>query len=318
MYNDQNYNSNRPGDNGGYNYSSNGNGSDERTYTATYLDPQEPAGNIPGNTGYDPNAYSSGNNYSENLYSGNTYTSAETPATDYTKNEYSSSEYSAGGYSDNYASNSSNGYDAAGLYNTGSYQGGYNVDSPQYMDLLDKSERLAAENDRLISSRATLVAGLVVSLLLLFASVGYTIYSEIKQPLFGKWPKMAEENEMLQAQAEILGKLRVESDSLREANNILVENVAPAVQNGVFFEVQIGAFEKFGLQEYFEELARLRGENAEGMNKYVLGRFRNFKRAEAFKNSVQQMGIADAFIAGTIDGQRVELSEAVKASRKSY
>ncbi len=54
------------------------------------------------------------------------------------------------------------------------------------------------------------------------------------------------------------------------------------------------------------------------MNKYVLGRFRNFKRAEAFKNSVQQMGIADAFIAGTIDGQRVELSEAVKASRKSY
>ncbi len=67
MYNDQNYNSNRPGDNGGYNYSSNGNGSDERTYTATYLDPQEPAGNIPGNTGYDPNAYSSGNNYTENL-----------------------------------------------------------------------------------------------------------------------------------------------------------------------------------------------------------------------------------------------------------
>jgi hypothetical protein len=318
MYNDQNYNSNRPEDNGGYNYSSNGNGSDERTYTATYLDQQEQTSNTPENTGYDPNAYSSGNNYSENLYSGNTYSSGENTATDYTRNEYSNSEYSTSGYSDNYASNSSNGYDAAGLYNTGSYQGGYNLDSPQYMDLLDKSERLAAENDRLISSRATLVAGLVVSLLLLFASVGYTIYSEIKQPLFGKWPKMAEENEMLQAQAETLGKLRIEFDSLREANNILVENVTPAVQSGVFFEVQIGAFEKFDLQKYSEDLSRLRGENAEGMNKYVLGRFRNFKRAQAFKDDVQRMGIADAFIAGTVDGQRVELSDAVKASKKSY
>lgn len=313
MYNDQNYNSNRPEDNGGYNYSSNGNHPDPRTYTTTYLDQQE-QNNTPENTAYDPNAYLNSNSYSENT-SGNTYNPNDYISADYSKSEYSNSEYAAGSYSENSNSNS---YGEPGLYNTGTYEGGYSAESPQYMDLLDKSERLTAENQTLNSSRRALIATLVISLVLLFASIGNTIYSEIKQPLFGKWPKMAEENEMLQAQAATMGQLRVEADSLREANGILVENAIPPVQAGVFFEVQIGAFEKFDLQKYSEDLARLRGENAGGMNKYVLGRFRNFKRAQAFKDDVQRMGIADAFIAGTIDGQRVELSDAVKASKKKY
>jgi hypothetical protein len=54
------------------------------------------------------------------------------------------------------------------------------------------------------------------------------------------------------------------------------------------------------------------------MNKYVLGRFRNYKRAEAFKRDVQRMGVADAFISATIDGREVDIKDAIKASRRIY
>jgi hypothetical protein len=48
-----------------------------------------------------------------------------------------------------------------------------------------------------------------------------------------------------------------------------------------------------------------------------LGKFRSFKTAQEFNNDIKKMGIADAFIVGKIDGQRVDLQEAVKASKKS-
>jgi hypothetical protein len=186
------------------------------------------------------------------------------------------------------------------------------------MDLLDKAERLSAENEELHATKRTLRVTLVVSLLLLVGAVGYLVFSEVKQPLFGKWPRMAREYAAMVPQMDTLNHLKQEYDSLREVNNLLVENATPSISAGVFFEVQIGAFQNFDLQKYGEDLARLRGETEEGMNKYVLGRFRNFKRAEAFKTDVQRMGISDAFIVATIDGRRVELAEAIKASKRIY
>jgi hypothetical protein len=103
-------------------------------------------------------------------------------------------------------------------------------------------------------------------------------------------------------------------DSLVAANNILSEQTE--TQEGVFFEVQIGAFEHFNLDQYVQELARLKKEEIDVMDKYTLGKFRDFKNAQAFNDDIKKMGIADAFIVGKINGQRVELNDAVKESKK--
>jgi hypothetical protein len=301
MYNDQNNNyTHRTEENGENSYSGNGYQHQERTPLNSYENTRE-------QNGYETNGYT---NQTDNRYGDNSYSS-----NGYTSNEYSSSETVTSDYSaNNYASESYN----TNAYNANAYASGYGQDSAQYMDLLDKAERLSAENEELNTTKRALRATLVVSLLLLVGAVGYLVFSEVKQPLFGKWPRMAREYEVMVTQIDTLNHLKQEYDSLREVNNILVENATPSISAGVFFEVQIGAFQNFDLQKYGEDLARLRGETEEGMNKYVLGRFRNFKRAQAFKTDVQRMGVSDAFIVATIDGRRVELAEAIKASRRIY
>ena len=294
MHNDQNNNyTHRTEENGENSYSGNGYQHPERTQVNSYE-------TTPEQNGYETNGYTynADNRYGDNSYSGNSYSANDNATTDYSANNYASGNYS------NYGDNAN--------------ASGYNQDSAQYMDLLDKAERLSAENEELHGAKRALRVSLVVSLLLLVGAVGYLVFSEVKQPLFGKWPRMAREYAAMVPQIDTLNHLKQEYDSLREVNNILVENATPSVSAGVFFEVQIGAFQNFDLQKYGEDLARLRGETEEGMNKYVLGRFRNFKRAEAFKTDVQRMGISDAFIVATIDGRRVELAEAIKASRRIY
>jgi len=302
MHNDQNNNyTHRTEENGENGYSGNGYQPQERTHVNSYE-------STPEQNGYETNGYTSNadnrygdNSYSANGYSGNSYSSNDTATTDYSTNNYASGNYS------NYADN---GYNANAS--------GYVQDSAEYLDLLDKAERLSSENEELLAGKRALRVTLVVVVLLLVGAVGYLVFSEVKQPLFGKWPRMAREYAAMVPQIDTLNRLKQQYDSLREVNNILVENATPSISAGVFFEVQIGAFQNFDLQKYGEELARLRGETEEGMNKYVLGRFRNFKRAEAFKSDVQRMGISDAFIVATIDGRRVELAEAIKASRRIY
>jgi hypothetical protein len=66
-----------------------------------------------------------------------------------------------------------------------------------------------------------------------------------------------------------------------------------------------------------QELARLKKEQIDMMDKYTLGKFRTFKTAQEFNSDIKKMGISDAFIVGKVNGQRVDLQEAVTASKKS-
>ena len=117
----------------------------------------------------------------------------------------------------------------------------------------------------------------------------------------------------LQARQDSLAQ---EVQSLRSENALLRETVGQRLEVG--FEVQIGAFEYFDLNAYDSELLRLQEIREEGMNKYVLGRFRRFNEAEAFLTDVQRIGIEDAFIAGIVDGQRATVAEAKQAALLYY
>jgi hypothetical protein len=85
---------------------------------------------------------------------------------------------------------------------------------------------------------------------------------------------------------------------------------------GVFFEIQIGTFQTFNLNEYLNELAELRQETFDGKNKFLLGRFTDYDKALRFENDIKRMGFKDAFIAGRIEGRLVDKQEALDYQRK--
>lgn len=113
-----------------------------------------------------------------------------------------------------------------------------------------------------------------------------------------------------------LDSLEQETQALRKENALLLETVGERLEVG--FEVQIGAFQYFDLNAYDSELLRLQEIKEEGMNKYVLARFRRFDEAEAFLNDIRSLGLEDAFIAGIVDGQRSTVAAAKKAASSYY
>lgn len=113
-------------------------------------------------------------------------------------------------------------------------------------------------------------------------------------------------------------KLEARVQSLESEKAILLEQSIGPLDWGIFFEVQIGAFESFDLQNYMESFVRLKEVNEAGMYKYVLGRFRSFNDAKAFRSDVQKMGVKDAFIVALVDGSRVvEESEVKRIGREA-
>lgn len=98
---------------------------------------------------------------------------------------------------------------------------------------------------------------------------------------------------------------------LKKENDLLAENTSVPV--GVFFEVQIGTFTDFNLDQYNKNLANLRQEKYDGKTKFLLGRFRSFKQALLFESDLKRVGINSAFIVGRIDDKIVTYREALEA-----
>jgi hypothetical protein len=185
----------------------------------------------------------------------------------------------------------------------------------EYLELENEKLDLESENEEMASKNRIFVTTTIIFAILFILSLAYIIISEVNEPFFGKWPQMAKDNRQLKLQLNELIGLKPAMDSLVTVNNILIEQ--SDTQEGVFFEVQIGAFEHFKLDQYMQELARLKKEQIDMMDKYTLGKFRTFKTAQEFNSDIKKMGILDAFIVGKVNGQRVDLQEAVTASKKS-
>lgn len=149
---------------------------------------------------------------------------------------------------------------------------------------------------------------LFVFITLLLAA--FIVYIELETPPFGKWRTI---NEGMKQTEQYNDYLLSRIDSIGRANDLLMEN--SPYYKGIFFEVQIGAFKNFDLGTYQQSLENIRYYRQDSLNKYVLGKFRDYNMARAFQKDITRMGIADAFIVGKIDGNRVEIREALKAAR---
>lgn len=88
--------------------------------------------------------------------------------------------------------------------------------------------------------------------------------------------------------------------------------------HGVVYKVQIGAYRNIDLSEFMGNSSFLTTESSsDGIKKYILGHFRQYKVARNFKDYVREMGVKDAFIVPVEDNARIEINDALKKSGES-
>ena len=119
--------------------------------------------------------------------------------------------------------------------------------------------------------------------------------------------------------------VKTEKDSTMEAlksKNVELLEILTQLQpqlttpEGIFFEVQLGAFQNFNLDEYLSELAAIRQERHDEKNKLLLGRFTDLNKALRFENDLKRIGVSGAFIVGRIDGALVSKEAAIQAFKE--
>ena len=118
-----------------------------------------------------------------------------------------------------------------------------------------------------------------------------------------KLNQLMEENEQLKSQLATVQK------SLQDVSTQLE---ATSDDFGVWFRVQIGAYEGRRIDKELETTDDLALEEKDELQKVVLGRFRDYDAAKQLQEQLSGMGLKDAWIVSYKDGVRVSIEEALK------
>ncbi len=117
--------------------------------------------------------------------------------------------------------------------------------------------------------------------------------------------------------ARMKSQVAAANASAQEARNALSSKPAnaepaPMSMDGVVFKVQVGAFAKKDMANFFDNNPMFSGENEEGLQKITLGFFRDYWEADTFKKHLREMGVKDAWIVPYKDGQRVAIKDVLE------
>lgn len=178
-------------------------------------------------------------------------------------------------------------------------------------DTIDRlqEELLQAESERkeaqaalakLRKSSNGFQSGFWIVLILFLAGLAYLFYAYGT----GAWPIQGHGSEEKALQSQV--------DSLQNRLMLWQEEAAQAgasidFSEGLWYFVQIGAYEQLDLSMFEENMFNFRQRQEDGLHKYTLGAFRDISRAEAFLQSVRTMGIPDAWLLATHQGERVTI-----------
>ncbi|MFN2430796.1 MAG: SPOR domain-containing protein, partial [Cryomorphaceae bacterium] len=93
--------------------------------------------------------------------------------------------------------------------------------------------------------------------------------------------------------------------------------INPTLPDGLFFQVQIGAFRNPIPQDLYGEIAPVMGEKLEnGITRYRAGIFKNYGDAVASRNLIRSKGYSDAFVVAFVDGERLTGEQAQEILRQ--
>jgi hypothetical protein len=83
---------------------------------------------------------------------------------------------------------------------------------------------------------------------------------------------------------------------------------------GLYYRVQIGAYLKINMDRHTESTKNqnFSGETLDGLNKFLIGKFKSYDLAKAFRDDIKRIGIRDAFVVAYQDGIRIDVGQAKK------
>ncbi|TVR82118.1 MAG: hypothetical protein EA412_02030 [Chitinophagaceae bacterium] len=130
---------------------------------------------------------------------------------------------------------------------------------------------------------------------------------EFRDKIEGYQEQISEQSSNIQNLEQELNQKEAMVDSIKtETQRIKQETIDPNLfPEGLSFQIQIGAFEKFNIDHYFNGAIFVKPEHEGNYNKYVIGYFTALPEAENFRKDMRKMGIRDAWIVPYFDGKRI-------------
>ncbi|WP_436514784.1 Ezrin/radixin/moesin family protein [Ekhidna sp. To15] len=132
--------------------------------------------------------------------------------------------------------------------------------------------------------------------------------------------RIAEKDQQILTYQSQVGDLREELSRLQNAQpaeNVATNNTGSGIDEskGVVFKVQLGAFGKKDLKKY-DNSPNFSAEDADGLQKYTIGVFRDYWEADTFKKYLREMGVKDAWVVSYKDGVRVPIKDVLEGVTK--
>lgn len=132
--------------------------------------------------------------------------------------------------------------------------------------------------------------------------------------------RLAEKDEQILTYQAQIGDLRQELSRLQSkqpADNVASNNSGSGIDEskGIVFKVQLGAFKQKDLKKY-DNSENFSAEDANGLQKYTIGVFRDYWEADTFKKYLREMGVKDAWVVSYKDGVRVPIKDVLEGVTK--
>ena len=127
--------------------------------------------------------------------------------------------------------------------------------------------------------------------------------------------RVSNENQVNQMRREISdleSQLLTSQNAIQQLNqeNSSMSSRGPDM-SGLVFRVQIGAYEKSNIPGGLDqENDNMDFEVEDGMQKILIGHFRNYQESDDLKSYMQRIGVKDAWVVPYLDGRRITLAEA--------
>jgi cell division protein FtsN len=111
-----------------------------------------------------------------------------------------------------------------------------------------------------------------------------------------------------------LHHLQLEFDKLKaiESSKVTISELP------IVYSVQIGAYNNFRSDLFSQDFSHLNEFSEEGMNKFALGNYKNYKEAVQLRTDLKKIGFKDCFIIAQSYGKPVSIKEALDLSGEEW
>lgn len=147
------------------------------------------------------------------------------------------------------------------------------------------------------------IALFIIIMIAIFGMI-YLYSSESKQPFIGQ-PK--ELNKALLLQEMENGRLLLRIDSIINIDRSIQNTIE--TDDGIFFEVRIGAIENFSLNKFNDNIQKINYSTIDGSTFIILGKFRDADDANLFRDDLKSIGVSNTFIVSKLDGEIISVDK---------